>query len=416
MSKKTNNNQPISLNRGSWLSAKIYNDSKSGCSCGSNSWSYQPIQGLKDYEIPVCSKCGAYPSLFVIVATVTDEDGAKKRIKIRHTQEGQRLKEYFDVSFTLRNVTREINSGTFDVRRYESEESRESFLFPKVVEKYLAFHERKLARGELTPAGLKDKKTLIKNHLMPVFKELDVANISDRKIKDFFQSYTSSLRMRDKATSELKTILYFAMDELKKIQRLPIFPEIAASKMVGPDKFISIEKQRLIISKIENPTYRAAITLLAIYGLRPCEARSLKWKDIDLKQGIFHIQSHISLGEDIPGRKSQSSAVHSLPITDEFLGILKSLPRAINVNDYVFRGHNGGAIGGNVLTRAWNEACKLAKVKGVTLYQGTKHSTLSNLAKTASDAQLIRLSGHTNTKIIRRYAQASVEDIRKILG
>jgi hypothetical protein len=75
-----------------------------------------------------------------------------------------------------------------------------------------------------------------------------------------------------------------------------------------------------------------------------------------------------------------------------------------------------GLIGQNVVTRAWNEACSLAKVKGVTLYQGAKHSTLSDLAKRASDAQLIKLTGRTNTRVISRYAQSNVEDVRALLS
>jgi integrase len=415
MSKDKIKNIRPTANIGLWLSAKIYSDMKKGCSCGSDAWNSTPIRGLPGYETPTCSKCGKDPELYVIVATVKDETGLKKRIKIRHTQDGKRLKEYLDVTYTLQQVLREIKEESFDVRRYESQESRESFRFDRVVENYLGFHEKRVARGDLSPGGLKDKKTLIKNHLAPWFKEMDIAFITAKKVKEFFNSYTESLRMRDKATSELKTILYFAKDELELIPGIPKFPEIAAAKTVDADNFLSKEKQALVISKIEDPLYRAAIQTMAIYALRPCEVRSLKWKDIDLHSGVLYIRSHISLNQDIPGRKSQASASHSLPIVPEFQAILDSLVRSIDSNAYVFPGKNGGAIGGNVVTRAWNDACKLARVKNVTLYQGTKHSTLSHLGKTASDAQLRRLSGHTNTKILQRYAQSHLNDVRELL-
>jgi integrase len=406
-------------NVGDWLSAKIYSDMKNGCTkCQCNEWTSIPIRGLKDYKAPVCSKCGEDPSLYVIVATVKDENGFKKRIRIRHNQKGNRLKNYVDVTKTLQDVLEEIENETFDVRRYESLESRESYLFENIITDYLEHHERCLKRGELTPGGLKDKKTLIKNHLLKEnvgFSGLDIANITDKKIRDFYNSYTSSLRMRDKATSELKTILYYAMDELRKIKSLPRFPEISAADMVSPDRFLSEEKQALVISKIENPLYQAAIKTLALYALRPCEVRSLKWKDINFQSNIFYIQSHISLNSEIPGRKSQKSKAHPLPLVDEFLNILNGIPRSINENDYIFKGKKGKAIGGNVLTRAWNEACKLARVKGVTLYQGTKHSTLSNLGRTASDSQLRKLTGHTNSKIIQRYSQSNLDDIRALI-
>lgn len=62
-----------------------------------------------------------------------------------------------------------------------------------------------------------------------------------------------------------------------------------------------------------------------------------------------------------------------------------------------------------------NEACKLAKVKEVKLYVGTKHSTLSRLGRKYTDSQLIKPSGHTNTKTIRRYSQSSLKDVRKMI-
>jgi integrase len=221
--------------------------------------------------------------------------------------------------------------------------------------------------------------------------------------------------MRDKATAELKTILYYCADEIQKITRVPKFPEISAAKMVSSDHFLSEEKQALVISKIENPVYQAAIKTLALYALRPCEVRSLKWKDIRHDKGILLVRSHISLNEEIVGRKSRKDEEHELPLVDKFLNIIQFIPRSINENDYIFQGVMGGAIGGNVLTRAWNDACKLARVKNVTLYQGTKHSTLSNLGKTASDSQLIKLTNHTNTKVIRRYNQSNLEDVRALI-
>jgi integrase len=400
---------------GDWLSAKIYSDSKSGCvKCKCNEWKYEPIRGLKGYEAPVCAKCEEDPDLYVIVATVKDENGLKKRIRLRHNQKGKRLRNYVDVTKTLQDVIEELDNESFDVRRYESLESRESYLFENIIEEYLEHHERRLKRGELSPAGLKDKKTLIKNHLK-YFNGADIATINEKRIRDFYNSYTESLRMRDKATGELKTILYYCADDIQKISRVPKFPEISAAKMVSPDHFLSEQKQTLVLSLIENPVYQAAIKTLAIYALRPCEVRSLKWKDVKINEGVFYIQSHISLNEEIPGRKSQANEAHELPIEDEFLEIIRSVPRSINENDYIFKGKNGGAIGANVLTRAWNDACKLARVKGVTLYQGTKHSTLSNLGRTASDSQLIKLTGHTNVRVIRRYSRSNLNDIRALI-
>lgn len=414
MSSFLNHSHAPDFNIGAWVSAKIYSDMKDGCPCGVDDWTRAPIRELPEYDEPICSSCKKRPTSYVIAATVEDEDGLKKRIKIRHSQEGERLKDIFDVIFTLRTVNKEIKAQCFDVGKYMSKTSRESYIFGKIVEAYLDHHEKRKLRGELTPGGLRDKKSLIDNHLQ-TFNEVDVGLINSKRIKAFHNSYTDRLRTRDKATAELKTILKFAMED-GKIHKMPDFPELAESKMVSSDNFLDMEKQELVLSKIENPLYQAAIRTMALFALRPCDVRSLKWEDIDFKKKIFFVRSHISGAEDIKGRKSQADAVHTLPFEDDFEEILCTLPRAINPKDYVFRGVQGGPIGANVLTRAWNAACKIAKVKGVKMYWGTKHSTLTEYSKTLSDSQMIRLTGHSSTKMIRRYAQTNVEDLRRMLN
>jgi integrase len=418
MSKNIGHAKTHTFNIGDWLSANIYSDMKNGCSCKHRKWSMKPLDELPEHNAPICPACGKRPELYVIVAKVVDADGLEKLVKIRRTQDGDRLTDIIDVIYTLRTVKRELKTSTFDARKYESAESRESYRFCNVVNEYLKHFEKAKARGEITPAGLDDKKSLIKNHLLKNFGDLDIAHISDIRISKFFNSYTSTLRARDKSTAELKTILYFALSAEggKKLRSMPVFPEIPASKMITPDKFISEEKQDLVISKISNPTYRAAIETLKIYGLRPCDVRTIKWGDVDFKNKILYIRSHMSSREDIPGRKSQAGIVHELPINHEFEKVISSMIRSINPKEYIFKGARGGVIGGNVLGRAWNEACKLAKVKGVKMYWGTKHSTLSRIGKKASDSQLIKLSGHTNVKTIRRYNQSTLDDVRELLS
>lgn len=401
------------LNKGHFLSARIYSDMKKGCSCGQKEVIYKNFHG---YQIPECSlpQCGKAPEMYVIAATVIDLAGIQKRLKIRHSQGGERLTDIIDVLSTLKQINTEMKRGSFDLRRYTSNVSREGFKFSKVVADYIDSNKRKLARGEISPAGLSDKIASIKN-LLPYFTETDIGAIDDRMIRAFYESFTEKFRTRDKAVLELKTILRFAQDD-GRIDKLPKFPVIAPSKMVNSQNFLDKEQQELVISCIENPTYRYAIKALALYALRPCEIRSLKWKDIDMLKKTFYIQSHISKGTDIAGRKSQAAASHELPIIPEFEAILKAIPHSINPEDYVFKGEMGGFIGTNVLARTWNKACRAAKIKSVSLYQGTKHSTLSRLSSKATDAQLVKLSGHTNSRMLRRYAQSNIGDIKKLLG
>ena len=395
------------------MSAKIYPDMKNGCDCGNKKFIQKEFHG---YSIPECSKieCRKPPRLYVIAANVIDQLGEKKRIKIRHCQGGKRFGDIVDVLSTLKQINIEMEKGTFDIRRYQSDQAREEFKFSNVVQSYIHANERRLERGEISPAGFSNKKASIKN-LLPFFKDTDVLAINDRVIRGFYDSFTTKFRTRDQAVQELKTILKFALDD-GLIDRLPKFPSISPAKMVNSQSFLTKDEQELVISQIENETHRLAIMTLALYALRPCEIRALKWKDVDLKKKVFYIQSHISKDKDIPGRKSQVNASHELPIVPAFEAILTTIPGSNNVEEYIFKGSDGGFIGVNTLTRTWNKACAKAGLKQITLYQGTKHSTLSFLSSFATDSQLIKLSGHSSTRMLRRYAQASLNDVKKLLS
>lgn len=392
--------------RGFYMSSRICADTDARCrACGCRKFSYIKF---KKFDVPTCSECGEEPSHYRLRRYLPSVDGRSVRYDIRYGKDHERIVDVHDAIVLARQIDQEIQTQTFKPTEYMSKVKSEIFSFENIIKsKYLTAQESKLGRGELSPAGLKIKKTAI-NHLMNYFCELDVRKIGTGNIYEFYETFTGGDRTRVLATQELKVILNY-LHQIGMIDSLPRFPKLKASKKRDVENFLTSEEQELVISKIKDPLYLSMITILAHYAMRPCEIRALQWQDLDFDNSTIAIQRHFSNGTTLlSGRKSNEETLF-LPMTPVFRNCVKDLKPG-PPQSFVFQGKEGGAVGDRVLSRHWKQACIDAGVKPVQLYEGTKHSRLTILkSKGYSDDHLILLSGHSNVDTVKRYAQRTNE-------
>lgn len=293
--------------KGSILSARVYADTPGfKCECGGTFTKRVLHSDHADLLVPKCTGCDKYPSVFHIDADAKDPNGNKVRVKIRNDQNNVRLTNISQVIFTLQNIQREVLAGEFDVTRYVSKESRESFRFRNYVAAYLADYDLRLENKEITPKGLRDKKSLIKNHLLPFFGHHDLIKINRALITLFCKQpqMKNISRTRDLAMSELRTILRQAVRD-SKLKVAPEFDKIPKAKT--RTEIISLDLIYKTIEAMPNKLYRDMFTLMTIYPFRPSEIRALRWKDFDsIGQKLITVRGHFSDETWIPGRKSIS--------------------------------------------------------------------------------------------------------------
>ena len=149
------------FNRGDFLSAKIYSDTKADCACGGK---FSGKRDMEEYIFPVCNSCEKFPPLFRIVAMIVDGDGLKERVTIRHNNDGERFTKWSMVAYSLDSVKSEIKNGIFDANKYKSKAKRVSYLFENFTQEYLDFHKKREIKKEITPSGYSNK---IKKHQSP---------------------------------------------------------------------------------------------------------------------------------------------------------------------------------------------------------------------------------------------------------
>lgn len=391
-------------NRGRWLSANIYSDERNGCkSCGGK---FDAVKDLEGVEYPACSGCGKAPTLFRIRAKILTEDLRVKYVDIRHDRQGKRLSKVWDCLAVLERVKDEMDKGQFNYRDYDSLDGREAYLFENYADEYLKFHSKRRDRGELSPAGFRNKEKYVRV-LKPHFSGRDIVTIKIKEIDAFKNSFTDRFRTRDLALSELKAILNHA-EKYNDISKAPKFDLVPASKK--RKEIVSLEDALRIIDKVEDPQYQVMLKLLTVYPVRPCELRALQWRDVDYFGNTIRFERHFSEDVLLDGRKSVSSgdkAELEFPLESWFREFLLCLPRPLKKDQFIFPGKEQEFVSENCLQRAWRKARTKLKMPPYQLYE-MRHARLSQIAEQSNGniQKVMRASGHTNPKtLMERYVR-----------
>ena len=206
----------------------------------------------------------------------------------------------------------------------------------------------------------------------------------------------------------LKTFLSWCVDR-GEINHLPRFPKL--SKKMGKRKILDKPTQAAVVEKVYEMYWNHApracigIELLCTYPkIRPAELRQVQEKHIDLKNLTITIPSP---KEDVDPK--------DVDILQEHAELIRSLPRGFPEMyflryDYPVKGRRvGDRFGRDYLYHVWRRACEALGVKGVPLYPGTKHTTISDWARKYSEARIQQAAG-VLSDAIRRYTVLGRED------
>jgi integrase len=128
-------------------------------------------------------------------------------------------------------------------------------------------------------------------------------------------------------------------------------------------------------------------------AMRQGELLKLTWKDV----------SAISI--HLPDTKNGMS--RDVPLSKRAKAILDTLPRSINGS--VFQ------ITQPTIAQAFPRACKRAGIEGLTFHD-LRHEATSRLAQKLPMHDLMKVTGHKDTKMLARYYHPKMEDLARMLG
>jgi integrase len=189
--------------------------------------------------------------------------------------------------------------------------------------------------------------------------------------------------------------------------QMPMFPEIPFD--LGYRKVTDWETQTQIIAEIEristNPKIAFGVELLATYpALRPGDLAKINEENIDLKYGEILIH-------DPTKRKNQFKQILLIQEHIEKFELLKQKYPGFPKLQF-FRHIQGGRgtkpdqpFGAKMFYKRWIEACQNLKIDGLDLYAGTRHTSITEIARRHGENKAIKTSGHNTNKAFERYCR-----------
>lgn len=182
------------------------------------------------------------------------------------------------------------------------------------------------------------------------------------------------------------------------------------------DKYLESDELKKLLEGMEIERWRNLTQLLALTGLRVGEAFALKIDDIDLTNRQIHVTKTFDVVNDIFTTPKTETSVRDVFITDELLGLCKSLRsdalarKLANKNEMIFyeRRHDYYAY-----EKYFKNATKSIVGRELTVH-ALRHTHVSLLAEHGVTLDVIaRRLGHNNSKVTKAVYFHVTEKLKK---
>jgi len=157
------------------------------------------------------------------------------------------------------------------------------------------------------------------------------------------------------------------------------------------------EEQRLLAAlDASRGKHLKSVVLLALEtAMRRGEILALRWEYVDLKRRVLHL----------PETKNGSS--RDVPLSTQAAAVLGSLPR--HITGRVFDTSE------TAITEGFQRAVKRAGIPDFRFHD-LRHEATSRLAEKLQMPELMRVTGHKDTRMLARYYHPRAEDLARKLG
>lgn len=354
----------------------------------------------------VCPKCG-YDSCVIRISV----NG--KYARIYHDKKGTAL-SYTEAFRSLSVINAEIENEKkggvkFNIKNWLLPEI-EAMKFEKKYEEWLADKRNKIERKQSDCRNATLKLYKVYRAHYKHLNDLDVRCIKKGDIQKHFlnelpaelsQKYTQNMLLA------LKTFFRWLNDE-EKIE-IPKFPEFKVT-IAEKQRSITYEAQMEAIRNFPEQ-HRDILYFQRETGLRVSEVCALQIRDFDFPSSRVLIQRTYS-GYDLI-ETTKGNREDWIPVSRFALDIALNAAKDRFGKDFLFinpstcRGYKPA-----YLRDLW----AIHGIKGLKLYEATRHSTITDWSKNATAFQVKDLARHSDIRTSQKYVHNAMTDLRDVVN
>ncbi|MFB0921187.1 MAG: tyrosine-type recombinase/integrase [Oscillospiraceae bacterium] len=162
----------------------------------------------------------------------------------------------------------------------------------QTVKDYLETWVEAHGKANLRPSTYASYKAYIRNHIVPAFGQVQLKQLTPAMIDALMQSIFDK-GLSQSSARYVQRILSVALEHARKyhyIENNPARDIITRFGKQGktPDPYTISQMQKLL-SLVAGTAWEMPVMLGGLYGLRISEILGLRWSNVDMKAGVFHV-------------------------------------------------------------------------------------------------------------------------------
>jgi integrase len=248
------------------------------------------------------------------------------------------------------------------------------------------------------PSTIENHDSLIKNHLLPFFKEKKLREVQPSDVSKFLHSKEKDEKLSANTMQSLYGLLRLMFDiaaQFDLIEKSPVRPKLHKPEMEKVKKpTLTATEIRAILQLLPNEQERIFALLLAVTGMRIGEALALRWMDFNATKSELSI-NHTLFRQKLKKPKTESS-IDTLKLDPRIAGLLlshreKSSFRA--KGDFIFCRPDGRPLNPSALRNHLYgvlDGLEIERASGKFGYHIFRHSAGTILHRKTRDLKLVQ--------------------------
>lgn len=177
-----------------------------------------------------------------------------------------------------------------------SQDHKEHMRFKELVEIYL----KQYAANKLKPVTAYNYRRDLEVHMLPVFANKKIKDISTQALTDFFLGLDKAPETTRKLRTVMSSVFTFGVNQ-KYIKENPCVGALCKEDTVNNKKVKYLNKQqcqKLMELTSEYSTFNTIIQFLLFTGLRIGECLALRWWNVDFENNTITIENTLCFADD----------------------------------------------------------------------------------------------------------------------
>lgn len=346
----------------------------------------------------------------VIVRQKTKGKGMPWWVFVTHQGKRQSMKvgDKKSAEKVARELRTELAKGNFNIERQKEKPTFEEYS-QKWIEQYVKVNLRESTFDEYDG--------ILRNHVLPKFKDEKIDEVNRGQIRDFLLSKYSG-GLSQKRVMLLKDVvsgvLNFALDE----ELISSNPTTGITKRLFPkngNKKRTVEKEEVFtkeelekfldVSKKHFPEYYPFFLMASRTGMRLGELLAIRWGDIDFNSSYFWVKRSYRRGRHTAPKNDKSRKVDmSKQLAETLKAHLTSqkrqtLKKGLAEMPELVHHRDGRVMEQNYIRRIYFRALKKAKIRKVK-FHGIRHTFCAHLlSEGVTPYYVCQQAGHSSINI-----------------